>query len=60
VTDVDPEVTLEELVDLVHRLRDFKPDPESGESPESLISEIIGVAMNLEDWLERDGYFPHR
>jgi hypothetical protein len=54
VSEIDPEATLDELVQLGYQLADSR----NKEQAEALLAEIIEKATDLREWISRGGFTP--
>ena len=57
VSEIDPDKTLDELVELGYQLADTRDK----EQAEALLAQIIQKATDLREWIARGGFVPkHR
>jgi hypothetical protein len=54
VIEIDPDKTLDELVELGDQLADSRDK----EQAEELLSQIIEKALDLRDWISNGGFMP--
>jgi hypothetical protein len=54
VVKIDPNATLDELIELVYELA----EPRDAEHAQELLAEIVHKATDLREWISRGGFTP--